>query len=225
MAYDTPMRESTIVTPRGWWDLADAAAFYPTDLPEDWRLGYFANQFGASLLPWNSWQNAAPTLRAQWLGDVAPGFRFIAEAGPGSAERETQATLQQALGASLYAWLAHSGGFEPQAPDLQARRNADGSSDRLACWRVDAGSGRESGTTHERQPGSTGDGRAHRAPDSYGVIARQTLHQDLRAARSWLEGLSIVNGRPPTVVILASPSSKTLETWLQLIELLGLESD
>ncbi|MBK1706770.1 hypothetical protein CKO40_20040, partial [Halochromatium glycolicum] len=100
------MSDLTIVTPRGWWDLADACQFYPSDLPEDWRLAYFANAFGAVLLPYATWVNAEAATLAQWREDVTPRFRFVAEAGRAPQASDQEIKLERALGAQLTDWLS-----------------------------------------------------------------------------------------------------------------------
>jgi len=49
--------------------------FYPQDLPEDWRLSYYANEFSAVLVPQDKWQ-AEDADFEQWAEDVAEGFGF-----------------------------------------------------------------------------------------------------------------------------------------------------
>jgi len=49
--------------------------FYPEDLPEDWRLSYYANEFSAVLVPQEKWQSEEADFE-QWAEDVPEGFRF-----------------------------------------------------------------------------------------------------------------------------------------------------
>lgn len=197
------MMGSTIVVPRGWWDLADAASFFPGDLPEDWRLTYFANQFGASLLPWSFWAQASAADWAQWAGDVTAEFRFVAEIGTAANAGRAHADLQHALGRTLGAWVLADGRLHAQS---EHHVPSDGHH-QLPCWHAIASPpaafvSREAGT--------------------YAAVAPVALHGDLRGARRWLEELDRCNARPPAVVILARPASETLTAWQQLIELLGL---
>lgn len=59
----------------GWQHPHWLGDFYPDDLPTDWQLGYYANEFNTVLVP-------APYLQAedcdieQWLDDVHEDFRF-----------------------------------------------------------------------------------------------------------------------------------------------------
>lgn len=93
---------ATASAPRGWDDLADADAFYPPDLPEDWRLTYFANAFGAVALPWHAWREVPDATLAVWHAEVGPGFRiFLAQ--PEADARQN--TARAALGGTLGGWV------------------------------------------------------------------------------------------------------------------------
>ena len=69
-----------IVGARGWDHSAWNGAFYPEDLPEDWRLSYYSNEFRGVLLPESVWQTAGPREIASWCDDVADGFLFFLQA-------------------------------------------------------------------------------------------------------------------------------------------------
>jgi hypothetical protein len=191
------MSTPTIVTPRGWWDLADAASFYPEDLPEDWRLSFFANAFNAVLLPQQVWTEADQASWATWRDDVTPRFRFVAEVAAAATPQHDAAALQHALGEHLSHWI-----------DTRAEP-ADGPSgaDQLGVLRCRAAA----------QAGRT---------DDYALSVPGSRSTDLRAARHWLEGISDQRGgRAPAVVVLTHPTSDTLGAWQRLIELLGLARD
>lgn len=61
------------------WNPADwERMFYPEDLPEDWRISYYANEFGCVLLPAEDWKS--PLMEAAfWQAEVSPDFRFYLE--------------------------------------------------------------------------------------------------------------------------------------------------
>lgn len=212
MDYHTQMSELTIVTPRSWQDLADADQFYPDDLPDDWRLGYFANTFSAILLPYTLWSGADAATQAQWRDDVTPRFRFVATTGRGAdaAESTPMQGLEQTLGPQLRAWLAPNllPATEAAAtPAAQAQGSAW-----FACW--------PPGIGHAASNASSSD---EEAVPPYAVIAPPALHRDLRAARSWIDGLLERHGQPPAVIVLARPFSHHLEAWYRLVELLDLQ--
>jgi hypothetical protein len=60
----------------GWdhdrWEIE----FYPDDLPVQWRLAYYSNEFRAVLVPPSYWQVQTISEMAQWYEDVPPRFRF-----------------------------------------------------------------------------------------------------------------------------------------------------
>lgn len=64
--------------PRGW-DSPEWAGFFPEGLPEEWRLGFFANEFRALLLP------AGLLARvAEAADDVPGGFRYFLDLRDGT---------------------------------------------------------------------------------------------------------------------------------------------
>lgn len=64
----------------GWqgdsWD-----AFYPEDFPPEWRLGYYANEFFAVVVPTGHWQGEPDNTLLTWLDDIHGDFRLYWEAG------------------------------------------------------------------------------------------------------------------------------------------------
>lgn len=81
-----------------WDHAAWSGSFYPPDLPPEWRLGYYANEFPAVVLPPERWRAVDAAQVAQWLEDTGPRFRFFVDASAGVA---VPAWLLQALGARL----------------------------------------------------------------------------------------------------------------------------
>ena len=67
------------VMPAGWDHPGWTGGFYPDDLPEDWRLSYFSNEFSEVLVPRCSWQEADPDELQGWVDDVSAAFRFYLE--------------------------------------------------------------------------------------------------------------------------------------------------
>lgn len=102
----------------GWQDLADAAAYYPDDLPDDWRLAYFANEHPAVYLPADRWQPVPVAVLRSWHDDVNAAFRFFLE-WPGAAAVSSDAVA--ALGDRLAGWVdwrsASSGALVAPAVD------------------------------------------------------------------------------------------------------------
>lgn len=192
-----------MVTPRGWWDLADADHYYPCDLPEDWRLSYFANDFRATLLPAATWTTTDPLTIAQWYDDLSSGFRVVAEQVPAQPREDSPpplapAALMQLLGSTLDGWLeSMARPASGVATEPTAKR----------CLRYKPLRTEQQITTDHH---------------GYGLVASAELHRDLRRAKDWLNRTTELQERAPSVVILERPTSTTLTAWHELLDLLGL---
>ena len=53
--------------------------FYPDDMPDDWRLSYYANEFEALLLPFSVWSTFDIGEIESWLEDVPNEFNLYFE--------------------------------------------------------------------------------------------------------------------------------------------------
>lgn len=73
---------------RDWRHAAWLEHFYPEDMPEDWRLTFYATQFSCVWLEWDSWRNGDWGVFDNWLEDTPRGFRFLLEAGPGGDSQD-----------------------------------------------------------------------------------------------------------------------------------------
>ena len=62
----------------GWSHAGWNVDFYPQDLPSDWRLGYYANEFPVALVTMDEWQlsGADPVI---WCEESEASFRFVLE--------------------------------------------------------------------------------------------------------------------------------------------------
>jgi hypothetical protein len=90
-----------------WRHAAWQGGFYPDDLPEDWQLTFYANEFDALGLAAEAW--LAPSLEelAGWVTDTREGFRLYPEL-PARQVSDLEARLK-ALGPRLGATLAGAG--------------------------------------------------------------------------------------------------------------------
>lgn len=72
------MREPIRFTfvPLGWEQRAWAGCYYPQDLPPEWRLGYFANEFPGVALEPGVWISVPDAVICGWVEDVPDRFRF-----------------------------------------------------------------------------------------------------------------------------------------------------
>ena len=61
----------------GWLHKSWINDFYPEDLPEDWRLGFYSNEFPVVYVTAADWVDAADF--SDWTEEVAETFRFILE--------------------------------------------------------------------------------------------------------------------------------------------------
>lgn len=68
-----------IVTVRGWNHSSWYGSFYPDDLPEDWRLSFFSNEFRAIVVPASEWIDVDPVEIERWVDDTHEEFVFFLE--------------------------------------------------------------------------------------------------------------------------------------------------
>lgn len=67
------------VAARGWCHEGWREGFYPDDLPEDWQLAYYGNEFRAVVIPAAYWESADSLEVERWLEDTHDGFTFYLE--------------------------------------------------------------------------------------------------------------------------------------------------
>jgi len=65
----------------GWKHVSWNDAFYPEDLPSDWELSYYSNEFNTVLVPACYWQKAHQQEMScdDWLDSVSDAFQFYVE--------------------------------------------------------------------------------------------------------------------------------------------------
>jgi hypothetical protein len=61
------------------WAPAGACAFYPDDLPADWRLAYYQNRYRGVFLTRADWSAHSRDVWREWAAQTHPGFRFLCE--------------------------------------------------------------------------------------------------------------------------------------------------
>jgi hypothetical protein len=178
--------------PSGWNAVA-RDTFYPDDLPEDWRLAYFATQFPGVLVPGDLWLRAAPGVFSAWADETPSHFRFYLDLTGEVPGRPDPATAGQELGERL-------GGLVGDENSL--RRFAG--SDIAHFRRVVPGAGIVSK-----------DGRG------LAIEVRDGLIGDLRAARAWLEQVAADAGGAPVLALTGRAGFEALEQWQLLVRLIG----
>lgn len=67
-----------LIGANGWLHPAWQTQFYPDDLPDDWQLGYYSNEFQIVLLPAAYWQSIAAEIE-DWLEDSSDNLRIVCE--------------------------------------------------------------------------------------------------------------------------------------------------
>lgn len=92
--------------------------FYPDDLPQDWRLTYYSNEFRALVVPAAEWVLAQEDELAQWLADTDEAFSFYLEVTELQLDWWGFAEKAELLGSQLGGillrpeqWLADSAGL------------------------------------------------------------------------------------------------------------------
>jgi hypothetical protein len=178
----------------GWWNLADAAGYFPEDLPDDWRPVYFANDYQGVYVPYADWQRMPMDALAHWHRDVHEGFAFYLE--------------MPALECPALEWPASA------APEQLAAAAAGLGHKLAACvrWGADTDAPGELWCPPRDSRAMCRIGQALRCPS--------TAQRDLRAAARWLQ--AVAGAAPTTLVVLSKPTSGQLADWQQLPALLGL---
>ena len=66
----------------GWENEKWIGGFYPQDLPEDWRFGYYTNRLRSVLVPASLWQSTdVENYVNTMLEDLYPEFRMVLQWG------------------------------------------------------------------------------------------------------------------------------------------------
>jgi hypothetical protein len=73
------MTEELMVGTVGW-DYDDwIDGYYPDDMPQDWRFGYYSNDFRSVLVPGDHFAGGDLSMTREWLEDCDASFRFVVE--------------------------------------------------------------------------------------------------------------------------------------------------
>jgi len=81
----------------GWRYVHWRDTFYPVDLPQDWQLTYYSNEFNTVLVPADYWRAGVEPGCDDWLDNVHPGFRFFVECHAGMLNHISFAELAGCL--------------------------------------------------------------------------------------------------------------------------------
>ena len=75
------MRYPILIGTYGWNYSQWCGSFYDADLPEDWRLSWYANHFRSVIIPVGLTDSISTDQIDQWREDTDADFRFILEIG------------------------------------------------------------------------------------------------------------------------------------------------
>lgn len=67
------------VAARGWAHSSWVGNYYPDDLPDDWQLAFYSNEFRAIVVPASEWIEADPVKFERWVDDTHEDFLFYLE--------------------------------------------------------------------------------------------------------------------------------------------------
>ena len=73
------MAEPILIGVRGW-EYPPEEAYYPPELPEEWRFCFYSNRLRSVLVPAQVWAESGYGQAQQWSEDCDPQFRFVLEA-------------------------------------------------------------------------------------------------------------------------------------------------
>jgi len=75
----TPQKPTINIAAYGWSHKHWLSSYYPDDLPEDWQLSFYSNEFNAVMVPSVYWTDSSIVDCEQWSDDVHDDFRFYVQ--------------------------------------------------------------------------------------------------------------------------------------------------
>lgn len=174
------MKQTINVGAYGWLHPHWINSFYPEDLPADWRLGYYSNEFNTVLVPSFYWREQYLADCAALLDDVHSGFQFFIECDDRIFDMVSLLELTEALNIlkPQLSGLVFPGGLQMEKPiDERFLMLAD-------ALEVDMIAGQPvPGAKKLWRPGDTLENPQQRA--RFAIIEDDL--RDLRAVRSFIE--------------------------------------
>lgn len=67
------------VAARSWAHPSWLGSYYPDDLPDDWQLSFYSNEFRAIVIPASEWIGTDPVEIERWIDDTHEEFIFFLE--------------------------------------------------------------------------------------------------------------------------------------------------
>ncbi|MES9903199.1 MAG: hypothetical protein ABW168_11070 [Sedimenticola sp.] len=194
-----------VVGARGWDHDAWVGDFYPDDLPGEWRLGFYANEFPGVLIPETEWSGVGESEWEEWCDEVPEGFSFYLELSATSGECLHQLeSCAVSLGDRLKGVLLQGDAVvvagSLRVPLLMSVDHDEGDGAYLVA--VDQGTGRK------------------------GVLLDSGYMPDLRSLRKLLESLEYSDGADSITPVLfvggKTPDVGKVREAKTLLELMGL---
>jgi hypothetical protein len=121
----------------GWRHDGWRGVFYPDDLPADWQLGYYSNEFDTVLVPQEYSLTGDPGQVEEWLEDVADSFLFFVEWPADRREISAVSDALSGLGEHLGGIVLTRRSCREIPPEWQPRVYADAAAGTL--WRPESG--------------------------------------------------------------------------------------
>ncbi len=106
----------------GWDHPAWVTDYYPADLPEDWRLAYYGNEFRCVLVPAEAVDRAGVETVSRWCREVPEAFRFYFELEDAFTERDERRLVLDAVARRLGGFVLE--GSPERTPCVQRALNA-----------------------------------------------------------------------------------------------------
>jgi Protein of unknown function DUF72 len=211
-----------LVAARGWMHPGWRGAFYPPDLPDEWRLDYYANEFRGVLVPFETLRDSSAEDIALWRESVGPGFWFALElrATAGVAALLAKCTPLAGRIAAILLRRAGNASFSPASldSDLRTLRTiavaVDAPADDPALLEMLA----------RRGAGLYWPAPSAHAPRGGSAIGRLQRNSNLQALRAQIEEfLSYAAGCPHALLVAegASPDVELMRQAKAIGELLG----
>lgn len=88
------------------WESESWQGFYPADLPEDWRLDFYCNEFRAVVVPTGAWQKIGDVDLEEWRENAHEQFRFYFEKSSKQVSDSVDEMIES-LGAQWGGWICH----------------------------------------------------------------------------------------------------------------------
>lgn len=88
----------------GWDQTGLTQSYYPADLPAEWRLSYFANEYKTVWVPSNCWRSWTDTDISAIAKDMPERFRMVLELNGGGTDQISSISVKipQIVGACVY---------------------------------------------------------------------------------------------------------------------------